>query len=82
MPRNTDSKRKVKMRSQPAPFPDGKWRRASLCGGGECVEVALRDGAVMMRSSQTPEEILLVSAAGWRAFVAGVRIGEFGAGVP
>jgi len=54
------------------------WRRASFCGGGECVEVGKQDGMVVMRSSQEPRgSVLACTAAEWRAFVSGIKAGEF-----
>jgi Domain of unknown function (DUF397) len=60
---------------------DLRWRKSSFSGngGGSCVEVAGHDGAILVRDTKdhgrgpvhryTPDE--------WRAFVAGVRNGEF-----
>ncbi|MEO3840082.1 DUF397 domain-containing protein [Streptomyces sp. B22F1] len=49
--------------------------------GGGCVEWApavAASGVVPVRDSKDPEgPALAFSAAGWRAFVAGVRAGEF-----
>ena len=57
------------------------WRTSSYSGtAGNCVEVATNlPGLVAMRDSKTPAgPVLVVSTDGWRAFVAGVREGEFG----
>jgi hypothetical protein len=60
---------------------DLRWRKSSFSGNGgaSCVEVADRDGMILVRDTKdhgkgpihryTPDE--------WRAFVAGVRNGEF-----
>jgi hypothetical protein len=60
------------------------WIKSSYSNGdgGGCVEwapaVAAADGVVPVRDSKDPGGPALVfSAAGWRAFVAGVRGGEF-----
>jgi Domain of unknown function (DUF397) len=57
------------------------WRKSSYSGngGGNCVEVAsLADGMIGVRDSKDPEgPVLAFTAAEWRAFVAGVRAGEF-----
>jgi hypothetical protein len=58
------------------------WQKSSYSGGngGQCVEVArnLR-GIVAVRDSKDPDGPRLVFPAGqWRAFVDGVRHGEFG----
>jgi uncharacterized protein DUF397 len=70
----------------PAPIPAGAaWRKSSFSGSGGngdgCVEVAvLPGGEVAIRDtkdrSRTPHRH---SAPAWRAFLAGVRAGEFGA---
>jgi hypothetical protein len=51
------------------------WRTSSYSSGegGECVEVAAGSDAVLVRDSKLPDKAqLVVSAAGWRALVAGV----------
>lgn len=60
---------------------DLRWRKSSFSGNGgaSCVEVADHDGMILVRDTKnhgrgpvhryTPDE--------WRAFVAGVRKGEF-----
>ncbi len=57
------------------------WRKSSYSGddGGDCIEVAPGfPGLVPVRDSKNPEGPALVfPAAAWRAFVAGVRAGEF-----
>jgi hypothetical protein len=59
-----------------------KWRVSSLCGGnGECVAVAkLPDGDVAITDTKERDgRVLRFSAGEWRAFVAGVRAGDFDA---
>lgn len=54
------------------------WRKASFCGGGECVEVGTQDGMVMLRDSKKASGAeLRYSSEEWRAFVSGVKAGEF-----
>lgn len=54
------------------------WRRAAFCGTGECVEVAARDGLIMVRDSKDPDgAILRCSEQEWLAFVSGIKSGEF-----
>jgi hypothetical protein len=58
------------------------WRVSSLCGGnGECVAVAkLPNGDVALSDTKERHgQVLRFSASEWRAFVAGVRAGEFDA---
>jgi hypothetical protein len=57
-----------------------EWRKASYSSsnGGQCVEVALAPSAVAVRDSKDPAgPNLVVLAAEWGAFVAGVKAGEF-----
>ncbi|AKH84097.1 toxin-antitoxin system toxin subunit [Streptomyces sp. CNQ-509] len=59
------------------------WVKSSYSNGdgGGCVEwapVVAASGVVPVRDSKDPDgPALAFSAAGWRAFVAGVRAGEF-----
>jgi hypothetical protein len=58
------------------------WRKSSFSGanGGNCVEVAqVGDGAVLVRDTKDRGHgpVHRYSPAEWRAFVAGVRNGEF-----
>ncbi|MBV9447659.1 MAG: DUF397 domain-containing protein [Streptosporangiaceae bacterium] len=59
---------------------DLKWRKASYSsnGGSECVEVGEANGMILVRDtkdrSKAPHRY---TVAEWRAFVAGVRDGEF-----
>jgi hypothetical protein len=59
----------------------GVWRKASYStsNGGGCVEVAqLPASAVAVRDSKDPDgPRLAVTPDEWRAFVAGVKAGEF-----
>lgn len=58
-----------------------QWRKSSYSGGngGNCVEVAvLPDGGRAVRDSKDPAGARLAFGAdAWRAFVAGVKDGEF-----
>lgn len=60
--------------SQPATF-----KTSSFCLDGSCVAVAGDpDGGVLVTSTATPDAgVLSFTAEEWRAFVAGVRNGEF-----
>jgi hypothetical protein len=63
---------------------DAEWRKSSHSsnGGQSCVEVARNlPGVVAVRDSKDPDgPKLIITAAGWRAFLAGARDGEFGLG--
>jgi hypothetical protein len=56
---------------------DTPWRKPSLCAAGECVEVATSAGEILVRSSTSPGRVLNFTSDEWRAFVDGVRRGEF-----
>ena len=57
------------------------WRKSSRPGsnGGQCVEVAANlPGAVAVRDSKDPDgPSLLFTPGEWRAFVGGIKSGEF-----
>ena len=54
------------------------WRTASLCTGGECIEVAQRDDAIILRDSKQPHGAVLNCAVGeWRSFINGIKTGQF-----
>ena len=63
--------------------PGPAWRKSSHSGnnGGQCVEVALYAGnasACLVRDSKDPGgPVLTFTPDEWRAFIAGVRDGEF-----
>ena len=59
------------------------WRTSgySGAGGGGCVEVAQLPAVVAVRDSEDPDGPRLAFWTDeWRAFVAGVKAGEFGLG--
>jgi hypothetical protein len=54
------------------------WRRSTRCSSNACVEVAMSEQAVFVRSSVHPEALnLSFSRECWREFVAALRAGEF-----
>jgi hypothetical protein len=59
-----------------------QWRKSSWSAGngGDCVEVAGNlPGAVAVRDSKDPQgPVLTFSTAEWRAFMSGLKAGEFG----
>ncbi|MEE1753483.1 DUF397 domain-containing protein [Streptomyces sp. SP18CS02] len=57
---------------------DIEWRKSSFSGeGGNCIELALVDGEVLVRESDDPGVIVRTSPAKLRAFLDGARAGEF-----
>jgi len=56
------------------------WRKSIRSSGdGACVEVVKLNGATAVRDSKDPAgPALTFTSAGWAAFTAGVRAGEFG----
>jgi hypothetical protein len=58
-----------------------RWRKSSYSGngGGSCVEVACRDDMILVRDTKDHGHgpVQRYTPAEWRAFVAGVRAGEF-----
>jgi hypothetical protein len=55
-----------------------EWRKSSHSGNNGCVEVAAVGDQVAVRDSKDPEGgVLVFTDREWRAFLAGVRDGEF-----
>jgi hypothetical protein len=54
------------------------WRKSSASASGDCVEVALSQGSILVRDSKERcPYILEFTSSEWRAFLSGVRDGEF-----
>ncbi len=54
------------------------WRKSSYSGtSGNCVEVTMVAGGYAVRDLKDPATVLTLTSAGWSAFCAGVRSGEF-----
>jgi len=57
-----------------------KWKKSSLCESACCLEVAVVGNKFAVRDSkQNNSPILFFSKNEWKAFVAGVKKGEFDA---
>ena len=55
-----------------------KWRKSIHSGANGCIEVARSGDQIAVRDSKDPSgPVLLFTSHEWRAFVAGVRDGEF-----
>ncbi|MEJ3744610.1 DUF397 domain-containing protein [Actinomycetes bacterium KLBMP 9797] len=55
----------------------GKWQKSTRCESHACVEVARMPESVAVRNSTRPQQHLSFAGPAWRAFLAGVRDGEF-----
>ena len=54
------------------------WRKSTFSGANGCVEVAILDESVAVRDSKDPSgPVLVFTTFEWRAFLDGVRDGEF-----
>ena len=60
-------------------FSEADFRKSSFSpDAGSCVEVAMRDGVIGVRDSKDRSAgVLVFSPREWRAFVNGVKAGEF-----
>jgi hypothetical protein len=67
--------------SHPVDLAHAEWRKSTRSNGqgGACVEVALNlPGIVALRDSKNPQGAALVlTPADWKAFLSGIRNGEF-----
>ena len=56
------------------------WTKSSFCSKGECVEVFRRPGGiVMLRDSESPEDIVYLTNDSWSQFLKGAKAGDFDA---
>ncbi|EST24683.1 DUF397 domain-containing protein [Streptomyces niveus] len=56
------------------------WQKSSFSGSDgeiQCVELAHVDGQILLRESETPDTVVTTDPAKLRAFIAGVKAGEF-----
>jgi hypothetical protein len=54
------------------------WRKASLCQGGECVEVARLNNMIVMRDSKDPRgHMLYYATEEFRSFVRSIKAGRY-----
>ncbi|WP_213453412.1 DUF397 domain-containing protein [Rhizomonospora bruguierae] len=54
-----------------------RWRKSTRCESSNCLELADLGAHAGLRNSTRPEVQLTFEAPAWRAFLAGVRAGEF-----
>ncbi|MET4924036.1 DUF397 domain-containing protein [Streptomyces sp. PSRA5] len=58
---------------------EASWQKSSFSTGNtNCVELALLGGEILVRESIAPQVVLTTSPEKLRAFLAGVKAGEFG----
>lgn len=53
------------------------WKRSSKCEGGHCLEVAQDSNIVILRNNIDPRQVVATTREEWKAFVEGVKAGEF-----
>ncbi len=56
------------------------WQKSSFSGNGdgtECLELATVDGLIRIRESEDPDVVVTTTPAKLRAFILGVKAGEF-----
>ncbi|MCX5211093.1 DUF397 domain-containing protein [Kitasatospora sp. NBC_00240] len=56
------------------------WQKSSFSGNGdgtECIELAATDGRILLRESDDPAVVVTTTPAKLRAFILGVKAGEF-----
>jgi len=56
------------------------WRTSTRSQDTNCVEVAYSGGEVRVRDTKNRAAVVAVAPDDWRAFVAGVKAGEFDLG--
>jgi Domain of unknown function (DUF397) len=62
------------------PTDELAWHRGTPCDGGACLEAAVLDKAVLLRSSRSPEgATLALSRDEWDAFLVAAKAGHFDA---
>jgi len=51
-----------------------KWRKSSRCDGGACIEIAIQNHAILLRSSVDPDgPILAFTPTAWRDLIVGIK---------
>jgi len=66
------------MSSYSAASDDPSWRTSSVCDAGTCVGVARQGEFIVVANTANPGEgVSRFSRDEWRAFIAGVKLGDF-----
>jgi hypothetical protein len=59
-------------------FSTAQWRKSTHSGNNGCVEVAFLEGHVAVRDSKdSASPVLVFTTHEWKAFLSGIRDGEF-----
>jgi hypothetical protein len=54
------------------------WTKSSFCRReGGCPEVKQEGDVILMRESESPDEVRVLKKAEWIGFIRGVKVGEF-----
>lgn len=53
------------------------WRKSSYCANSECAEVTRDGDRILVRSTLSPEVVVTLTAAEFRALRKGIQAGEF-----
>ncbi|WP_329064984.1 DUF397 domain-containing protein [Streptomyces sp. NBC_01429] len=54
------------------------WQKSSFSDqGGQCIEIAKREGVILMRESDDPNIFATVSSSKFSSFISGIKAGEF-----
>jgi hypothetical protein len=59
------------------PGDELRWHVGRPCDHGACVEIAMAGEEVLVRSSVAPGQLLSLSHAEWREFLASAKEGRF-----
>jgi Domain of unknown function (DUF397) len=53
---------------------NSEWRKSSRCNNGACIEIAVQDDAILVRSSADQDgPIIALSLAAWRDLIIGIK---------
>ncbi len=66
------------MTTYPSAAGDLSWRVSRTCDGGACVMVARSGDSVVFGNTSQPDGLTYAyTAAEWKEFIAGVKLGDF-----